>query len=67
MQGSNENIWGPSTWSKTLSFHIAISFYITQKVELGCLIKKDAIKDEINSDVELDKMDNNSGDEKPYR
>ena len=38
-----------------------------QKVELGTLINKDTIKEEINSDAELDKIDNNSGDENPYR
>ena len=41
--------------------------YVYKKVQLGSLINKDAIKDEIDSDVELDKMDNNSGHEKSYR
>ena len=38
-----------------------------QKVELGSLINKDTIKEEIDSDAELDKIDDNSGDENPYR
>ena len=41
--------------------------YIYKKVELGSVINKDTIKEEINSDAELDKIDNNSGDENPYR
>ena len=41
--------------------------YIYKKVELGSLINKDMIKEEIDSDVELDKIDDNSGDENPYR
>ena len=41
--------------------------YIYRKVELGSLINKNTMKEEIDQDVELDKMDNNSGDENPYR
>ena len=36
--------------------------YIYRKVELGSLINKNTIKEEIDQDVELDKMDNTSGD-----
>ena len=38
-----------------------------QKVELGSLINKNTIKEEIDSDAELDKIDNNSRDENLYR
>ena len=38
-----------------------------KKVELGSLINKDTIKEEIDSDVELDKIDDNSGDENLYK
>ena len=41
--------------------------YIYKKVELGSLINKDKIKEEIHSDIDLDKMDDYNGDEKPYR
>ena len=41
--------------------------YIYKKVELGSLINKDTIKEEMDSDAELDKIDDNSGDENPYR
>ena len=41
--------------------------YIYRKVELGSLINKNTIKEEIDPDVELDRMDNNSGDENLYR
>ena len=41
--------------------------YIYKKVELGSLINKDMIKEEINSEEELDKIDDNSGDENLYR
>ena len=41
--------------------------YIYKKVELGSLINKNTMKEEIDPDVELDKMDNNSGDKNPYR
>ena len=39
--------------------------YIYRKVELGSLINKITMKQEIDQDVELDKMDNNSGDKNP--
>ena len=39
--------------------------YIYRKVELGSLINKNTMKEEIDPDIELDKMDNNSGDENP--
>ena len=41
--------------------------YIYRKVELGSLINKNTMKGEIDQDLELDKMDNNSGDKNPYR
>ena len=41
--------------------------YVYKKVELGSLINKDTIKEEIYSDVELDMIDDNSGDENPYK
>ena len=41
--------------------------YICRKVELGSLISKNTIKEEIDSDIELDKMDFTSGVENPYR
>ena len=41
--------------------------YIHRKVELGGLINKNTIKEDIDQDVELDKMDNTSGDENQYR
>ena len=41
--------------------------YIHKKVELSSLINKDTINKEIDSDAELDKIDDNSGDENPYR
>ena len=41
--------------------------YIYKKVEVGSLISRNTMKGEIDPDVELDRMDNNSGDENPYR
>ena len=41
--------------------------YIYRKVELGSLINKNTKKEEIDPDVELDKMNDNRGDESPYR
>ena len=41
--------------------------YVYKKRELGSLINKDMIKDEIDSDVEIDNIDNNSGGKNPYR
>ena len=43
------------------------SDYIYRKVELGSLINKNTMKQEIDQDVELDKMDNTSGDKSLYR
>ena len=37
--------------------------YIYRKVELGSLINKNTMKEEIDQDVELDKMDDTSSDE----
>ena len=41
--------------------------YIYRKVELGSLINKNTMKEQIDPDIELDKMDNTRGDENPYR
>ena len=41
-------------------------FYI-QEVELGSLINKHTIKEELDEDIELDRIDDNSGDENPYK
>ena len=41
--------------------------YIYKKVELGSLINKNTMKEEMDPDVELNRMDDNSGDENPYR
>ena len=38
-----------------------------KKVELGSLMNKNMIKEELDADVELERMDNNSGDENPYK
>ena len=38
-----------------------------KKVQLGSLINKNTITEELNADIELDRMDDNSGDENPYK
>ena len=38
-----------------------------KKVELGSLINKNTIKEELDTEIELDRMDDNSGDESPYK
>ena len=41
--------------------------FIYKKVELGSLINKNMIKEELDADIELERMDNNSRDENPYK
>ena len=41
--------------------------FIYKKVELGSLINKNTIKEELDADIELDRMDDNSGDENSYK
>ena len=41
--------------------------FVYKKVELGSLINKNTIKEESDADTELDRMDDNSGDENPYK
>ena len=41
--------------------------FIYKKVELSSLINKETIREELDSEVELDKIDDNSGDKNPYR
>ena len=41
--------------------------YIYKKVELGSLINKNTMKEEKDPGIELDRMDDNSGDENPYK
>ena len=41
--------------------------YIYKKLELGSLINKETIKEEIDSDAELDRIDDDSGDKNLYR
>ena len=41
--------------------------YIQKGVELSSLINKNMIKEELDADIELVRMDDNSGDEDPYK
>ena len=41
--------------------------FIYKKAELGSLINRNMIKEELDADIELSKMDDNSGDENPYK
>ena len=41
--------------------------FIYKQVELGSLINKETIREELDPEIELDKIDDNSGDENPYR
>ena len=41
--------------------------FIYKKVELGGLINKNTMKEELDTDAELDRKDDNNGDENPYR
>ena len=41
--------------------------FIYKKVELGSLINKNTIKKELDVDVELERMDDNSRDKNPYK
>ena len=41
--------------------------FIYKKVELGSLINKNTVKEELNADAELDRMDDNNGDKNSYR
>ena len=41
--------------------------FIYKRVELGTLINKNTVKDEIDADVDLNKIDDNSGDKNLYR
>ena len=44
----------------TDKFHI-------KKIELGSLVNKNMIKEELDVDIELERMDNNSRDKNPYK
>ena len=41
--------------------------YVYRKVGLGILINKNMMRQEVDQDIELDKMDDTSGDENLYR
>ena len=41
--------------------------FIYKKVELSSLISKETIREELDSEVELEKIDDSSGDENLYR
>ena len=41
--------------------------YIYKKVELGSLINKKTIKEEIDLDVDLNRLDDDSTNENPYK
>ena len=41
--------------------------FIYKKVELGSLINKNMIKEELEADTELERMDDNSRDKNPYK
>ena len=48
-------------------FNIKTGSYIYRKIELGSLINRNTMKQEKHPDVELNRMDDNSGDENSYR
>ena len=48
-------------------FDVRQTDFIYKKVELGSLINKNTIKEELHANVELDRMDDNYGDENPYK
>ena len=41
--------------------------FIHKEVELDSLINRNMVKEELDADIELDKMDDNSGDKTPYK
>ena len=41
--------------------------YVYRKVDLGSLINKNTMRQEVGQDIELGKMDNASGEEIPYK
>ena len=41
--------------------------FIYKKVELGSLINKNTVKEELDTHTELDRMDDNNREENPYR
>ena len=41
--------------------------FVYKKVEVGSLINKNTIKEELDADAELDRIGDNSGDENPYK
>ena len=41
--------------------------FVYKNVELGSLINNYIIKEELDVDIELERMDNNSGDENPHK
>ena len=41
--------------------------YIHKKVELGCLINKETMKNAIDLDMELDRVDDERRDKNPYK
>ena len=41
--------------------------FVYRKVELGSLINKETIREDLDLEAELDKIDDNSGDKNPYR
>ena len=48
-------------------FDIKANRIYIKKVELGSLINKNTVKEEIDPDIELDRMNNKSGDENLHR
>ena len=56
---------GDNTDKRYLTTNLAD--YVYRKVESGNLINKSTMRQEIDQDIELDKMDDTSGDENPYR
>ena len=41
--------------------------FIYKRVELSSLINKNMIKEELDADIELERIDDNSGDKNPYK
>ena len=67
--GGNNNIMKDSRNTHRCRDYLMLwqTDFVYKKVELGSLINKSTIKEELDTDIELDQMDDGSGDEHPYR
>ena len=65
--GNDGRVRNINSSTRSVVFNAQTDKYIYKKVELDSFINKEIIKEEVDLDADLDRVDDDSGDENPYK